>query len=152
MFKINKTPKTIALINKYSGYISQSVIYIVSVLSTVLGKHTTGTFVIIECLILTVLLILTLSVIIVTITLILFRKIEDDGKYDRNAAPADFWTILYRFSAIIIPLYTWFVFVRSGVDNNAPYVLIWLLQWAVLFNSFFYNAFLKQYTGKNDHK
>ena len=149
MFKMKRIIKIIALSNKYLGYISQSTIYLITFLASIMSNCSKG-IIVFECILIIIFIILIILINFISVILIFSNSISDDTSYDRNVLPTDSWTILYRFSAIIIPFYIWFVFIRTGIDNNNTlYILIWILQWGVLLNSFFYNAYLKQYVDNN---
>ena len=149
---MNKFVHFISKFNRFLGQVSQSVLYIVVLifLLDVIASDNHSKwfyyFVFWGVIILVILFILNVILIVTTMILIFVRKINDDDSYNRDKE-TDSWSALFMASSIIIPFLAWFTLIRnSTIGNNSLCVLIWFLQWLLLFNSYFYNAFLKQYS------
>ena len=149
---MNKFVHFISKFNRLLGQVSQSVLYIVVViiLLDVIDSDNQSKvfycFFFVGVIMLVILFILNVILIVLTMILIFMRKINDDDSYN-NDKETDSWSALFMVSSILIPFLAWFTLIRnSTTGNNSLCVLIWFLQWLLLFNSYFYNAFLKQYS------
>ena len=149
---MDKFVKFIATSNRLIGKTGQIALYIIAAfqLLFLIRAADPGRVYYVFLVVATVLLILLLAInvflLIVTVILIFMHKVEDDASFDREKSDIDVWSAIIMGSSVIIPFLAWFGFLRDELEvNDVLCALIWAVQFSMLFNSYFYKAFLKQY-------
>lgn len=144
---MNTVIKIISRLNRLLGRIGQLTIYVIVCIASLILINgnvpdiSYNLFQLIGEYILSLLFLFNAALFFATVILVFMHKIKDS---DDNEGSGDFWIIIYFLSFGVVPFYTWRTFINTTISRWFI-ALIWMLQSVIFFNSYLYNAFLKQY-------